>query len=308
MVVALLVAGCAPGDDTAVDLPSAYVYQGEVVEDVVDPVEMQVELQDLLDNIREFNGNQTMAAYGQARAYGDELCPLETVTETPEDGTTVYFDRLCVVDDRYWFKGPMTTYTFSDNTLDQFEIYDFAPQLHEIESTPWTGMAMKGQTDIFDSENTMDFNCSCTAVTAVSPPLGTEQRWFTYTDGPSHWIAPEAADSWINQGIQSHMWIAFWLDKTDGDFEAVLEGSVTGYGSEYGSIDLDMTVDGTRGDDGVTCAPGTGGTAQLRHTTTGVRTDMTLVTDDSCDACGDVAGTTLCVDLTHLADWDSAPW
>ncbi|MDP2315052.1 MAG: hypothetical protein Q8P41_19285 [Pseudomonadota bacterium] len=291
------------------DLPSPYEYIAPDVGENVDPVTMQAELQATFDELRTFNGSATLTAYGQALLHGDGSCPNEVETDTENNGHTAYFDGLCVARTRYWFKGPMTTYAFTDNALDAFEISDFHP-VRTDDGVAWTGTALKGQTDIYDDRSDLDFNCSCTAVSAYSFPGPGEGHWFSYVDGPSHYTAPEAAPgTWINLGLQVKLY-AYLQRHLDGAWEARLAGTVTGLTDRYGTIDLDLSFGGVRAADGtIGCAAGGGGSVGMRYTTTGVRTELAFATDGaSCVVCSPAGDGTVCLDLTSVADWETAPW
>ncbi len=302
---------CSGSGTDAVSWPTAWEYEAVAQEDAVDPAVIQAEVQGLLANVRSFNARPALEAYDQARLYGDSLCPEEVTTETVESGTSVYFERLCVARRTYWYKGPMTTYAFAENLLEQFEVYDFF-QYMDFDGTKWTGSAMKGQTDIFSSgaAEPVDYNCSCTAMAAVSPPSATSHQWLSYTDGPTHWTAPEALDSWINQGIQSHLYMKFGTRPLDARWRAEIVGSVTGFATVYGDIELDLALGGDLlADGGVACDADGGGTIAARHTTTGLRTTLTYSTPGgSCEACVTVEGEEVCVDFAALMVWDTTPW
>lgn len=308
-LAALVAIGCAgaPGDAApARELPSPYTYEPEDAGGGVDPAVMQAELQAVVDRIRTFHGRAILDAYGQARGYGDTRCPVETETDTVENGHSVYFEGLCVAGTRYWFKGPMTTYAFVDTPLDAFEVFDFAAHDEHL-GVGWTGAALKGQTDIYDARSDLDFNCSCTALDAMSATDG-ERRWFSYVDGPSHWVASDAPAAWIDGGLQVQLYVV--LARTDdAAWRARVAGTVTGATDTYGTIDLDLTLSGTHGADGAVRCDAGSGTVGMRYTTTGVRTELVLeAPDGGCSLCGPVGDETVCVDVSALQAWDTAPW
>lgn len=289
--------------------PTAYTYESPVVEGQADPVVIQSEVQDTLDNLRTFNAGPLITAWFQIRAYGDDMCPGETIWDSEDDGHVIYFDILCVVDDHIWFKGPMTTYAFEDNTLQQFEVYDPIRYMDGVKPY-YTGQAIKGQTDVYDMTSDLDYNCSCTAILAEGDDeAGDFHTWLSYTDGPSHLTAPESDPTlWMNQGIFSHLYLQFDRATEGTRWQANLEGSVTGYTATYGDIELDLEIAGFY-DGGVrTCEKGGGGTVEVRHTVTGQRTAMTFTVDETCNACADVGDGTVCLDFSTLADWEDSPW
>jgi hypothetical protein len=305
--VILLLLSCAGEPEP--EAPSAYTYTSPEVEDIADPVVMQEEVQDVIDNLRTFNAGPVIDAWFAARAYGDDLCPDETISDSAANGHVTYFDILCVVDDRIWFKGPMTSYEFTDNDLIKFEMYDPKPYMDGVKAY-WTGTAIKGQSDVYDTESDLDYNCSCTAILADGPDVKELfYSWLSYTDGPSHLTAPESDPSlWMNQGIFSHLFLQFDRKVDDPRWQANLVGELSGYTSTYGDVELDLEISGDLIDGVITCEPGTGGTMSARHTDTGVRTELDIVVDEDCNSCSPVGDGEVCLNFTELMNWDSDPW
>ncbi len=304
----LLLACSDPPEQLAVELPSAYAYEAGTQDDAVDLVELQADAQAVLDDLRVYNAGPIIDAWYDAHTYAGRDCPLETISETAENGYVVYFDGECVAADRYWFKGPMTTYDFEDNRLEAFEVYDLRPYLEG--DSAWTGQAIKGQTDVYDAESTLDFNCSCTATIASSLADPNAPAWFSYTDGPSHWTAPTAdTAAWMNNGITSNIFMWFSTTASDSRWQAVVNGSVTGVGATYGNIALDIRLAGSQLEQGVLCDPGLTFSVEARRSSTGARTRMEFETAaGACSACAVVGDGEVCLDLTNALDWEGAPW
>lgn len=308
MSMLLLLACSAPPEQLAVELPSAYTFDGDTNDDDVDLARLQAEVQAVLDGIRTYNAAPIIDAWYDAHTYSDVYCPAETISDTEANGYVVYFDSECVSEDRYWFKGPMTTYTFEDNTLADLEVYDLRPYL-EVTTTEWTGRALKGQTDVFDAESSLDFNCSCTAALASAASDPNALGWVSYTDGPAHWIAPTAdPDVWINQGITSNLFMRFSRDG-DARWEAEILGSVTGAAEVYGNVAIELRLGGVQLEQGLLCDPDSEFAIEARQSSTGARTRMEFETaDGACSACATVGEGEVCVDLTPALDWESSPW
>ena len=307
MFLALL-ACTAPPEDSAIDLPSAYTYAGEAVDDTPDPAVVQAELQAFFDEVRGFNGGPVIDDWYDVHRYADAACPAETITDSDANGHVVYFDGLCRAQERYWFKGPMTAYTFADNDLLAFEVFDFRPHLEKL-TAAWTGQVIKGQTDIFDEVSDLDFNCSCTALRASASTNPDSLQWASYTDGPSHWVAPSAdPDAWNNQGIQSNLWM--WFERTQTTaWQAQIEGAVNNVGEVYGTVELELRMAGHGFGDDLACDEGTNFWVELRRSTTGTRTALDFrTTPGSCEACAPVGDTQVCVDLANALDWEGTPW
>ena len=307
----LVASACtAPTGDTSVAVrPSAYSYETSSQDDSEDLGVMQAEIQFILDNIRSYNGGPVIDAWYEAHRYSDGACPNDIITETEINGTVVYFDSECISQDRYWFKGPMTTYTFADKDFQGFDVADFLPYLEGGYDTLWTGQAIKGQTDVYDAESDLDFNCSCTAVRAVSIADPDALEWLSYSDGPAHWISPSADPTeWMNEGVLSHLFIRYKRESTSR-WEVSLQGSITGATEVYGDVALELIIGGMGTGDELNCNPDTYMHVEARRTATGARTAMDLLFEGgACSACTAVGSGEVCLDITEAVDWQEVPW
>jgi hypothetical protein len=291
------------------DTPSAYSYEAPDRADAVDPAGIEAEVQALIDVIREFNAGPAIDAWFTVRAYGGATCPPEVTYDSADNGYVTYFDGQCEASGRYWFKGPMTTYTVTLNTLENTEVYDVRPYLL-TETLPWSGQLIKGQSDVYDAQSDLDYNCSCTAA-LLQAEEATLLHWASYTDGPTHLDGPDRdADAWMNRGTLSNMWMYITEDAVAGRWSAKLDGSVTGHGEDYGDIEMYVELGGERLQDGtLLCDPGTGGEFVVRHSATGIRTSFKLeLAAGSCQGCATVAGSPVCIDLSPIVSFEGAPW
>jgi hypothetical protein len=295
--------------DTGPTTASAWEYAAEDATFVVDVGVMQRELQTLVNELRGYNATPVLDAWGGVRAYGDELCPAETVTESAENGTSTYFERLCIANERTYFKGPMTVWDFTDNDLLAFEVVDVAENVR-LDGTLYSGRAMKGQTDVYELASDLDYNCSCTAVVGASDAVD-EKQWWTYTDGPTHWTGPEDDGTWMEEGHQSNVYQHYRRSPDEGEWSVVIEGAVTGHAEVYGSVSLMLSYSGSL-DDLATCPNTSSVEAVVRDTATGQSTTLTFGMDPSkpCFGCATVVEdqSPVCIDFSVINDWEDSPW
>jgi hypothetical protein len=297
----------SPAEDTGPTSALAHPYEEAGNAAVVDPALLQSELQALVDTLRSYNATPVLDSWAAVRAYGDANCPSETITESEANGTTTYFERLCIANDVTYFKGPMTVYDFTENTLLAFEVADVQTNV-ELDGSLWTGRLMKGQTDIYEPGSTLDYNCSCTAALASSSTNAIEQ-WWTYTDGPTHWSGPEDDGTWMDRGVQSNLY-QHYAEYTDAGYWWVrVRGAVTGHADVYGSVELDIMLGGPTTAP-QSCAPSSTAQAVMRHTDTGRSTPLVFTFEGgvSCSACAPVDGGEVCVDFAPLHAWEGSPW
>ena len=315
-VLAFALACAVPNPEPSPDTPdtgpttaSAWEYTPEETSVVIDAGAMQRELQALVDNLRGYNATPVLDAWDGVRAYGDEACPAETVTESAANGTSTYFERLCVANHRTYFKGPMTVWQFTDNDLLAFEVDDIAQHVM-LDGSLFSGRVMKGQTDVYEITSDLDYNCSCTAAVAASENAERLQ-WWTYTDGPTHWTGPEDDGTWMDAGHQSNVYQHYSRRPTDGVWNVVIEGSVTGHAEIYGSVDMLISIGGGM-EDLRTCGNAATIEVVMRHTETGQSATLTFGMDPSqaCYGCAVVAEdqSPVCIDFSGLNDWEDAPW
>jgi hypothetical protein len=203
----------------------------------------------------------------------------------------------------------MTTYEYTDNMLEATDLNEFRrfradPNVH------WTGMALRGQVDIYDQDSEIDFNCSCVAMEATSLEEDGSSHWFSFIDGPVHWDAPDAPPAWFDDGLQIQWYLYAGRRPATGEWHSAVEGVVTGLTEVYGTIWLKFNASGLRDEEtgAVTCDPG-GGLALVRSTATGTLTWFDMLTkDDSCVYCAPVGDGEVCVDITPIQDWETEPW
>lgn len=315
MLIFWTMACSATGEDTATPVDSTptaspWEYQRDSQDDGFDVDVLESELQDLLGDLRSYNATPVLDSWGAVRAYGDDQCPEETVTTTVENGTATYFERLCVANKVTWFKGPMTVYEFADNDLLSFEIQELYVY-GNLDGTPWTGTMMKGQTDVYQLDGSLDYNCSCTAGLAEGDPDAETHAWFTYTDGPTHWTGPEDDGTWMDRGEQSSLYLEYRRSLTGGRWQAGARGSVSGRGEVFGSVEMSIALSG-ESSDLTRCSLDDRVRLAARQTDTGRTLDLelTLDTETSCTFCGTaVEGEReICLDLSSVNDWKGAPW
>ena len=180
-----------------------------------------------------------------------------------------------------------------------------------LDGTLWTGNAMKGQTDVYTLDGSLDYNCSCSAALGEGDPDAETHGWWSFTDGPTHWTGPEDDGTWMDRGEQSSLWVEFRRNETAGTWVGGLRGSVSGRGEVYGSVEMNIALSGDL-DDLTTCSSNNRVQMTVRETATGRTTDLdfTLDTSQACYACVTVVEgePDVCVDLSSFNDWEGAPW
>lgn len=298
-----------PPLDTGPTDATAWEYVPEDVSVAMDPGVMQRELQELISGLRGYNATPVLNSWVGVRAYGDAACPAETVTESDANGTSTYFERLCIANGVTYFKGPLTVWDFTDNDLLAFEVDDIADHVMR-DGALYTGRVMKGQTDVYEPSSDLDYNCSCTAASAASYGVDRDQ-WWTYTDGPTHWTGVEADRTWMDLGHQPNLYQHYTRRAGDGVWNVLIDGSVTGHAEEYGSVELTISIGG-RLEDLTSCEASAAIEIVMRHTETGQSATLTFGMDPSqpCFGCADVVDgqSPVCIDFSAINDWEDAPW
>jgi hypothetical protein len=281
----LFVTACTdPADDTGrpVSTSTPWTYEDSASNTAFDPVVAQADLDVLLAAILEVQPEPLFESYSAALDHGDEACP--PVDSLESDGeTVVWWYGACDVEATgVRFNGVMNGWKWDEVDLSEQEVTDL-----EGAFTPgysWSGSGFEGRIDVYDSEGTFDFSCSCEAVIARGES----------EDGA------EADDTWLaGEGELASVQLASTYD-AEGRREVAAIVSLSGPGERYRGVTLDMSAWIDPGFEGV-CSGATG-TLGIHDSWTGEWSTSELDFDAGagCDLCGTFGGEQLCFDSMDL--------
>ena len=311
MIWGLLV-GCTadppPADDSRTE-PTAWSWESP--DTGTPPVvvsELQADLQANLDATRVVRATDPLNSFRAVIEYATPECPRPAITTTEDEGSTYYFDQLCLAGDMV-FKGPALLHTWEDDHADPVAAMEVLRGLPP--EARWTGYGFNGQTDIYSTDGTVDFNCSCTMVDIVgSDPQG-NSLFFGMAQGPAHYTGPEGSGTWMDDpGIDPAMSLTVTDTAEYRQFQLI--STTSGIGGRYDAVELVMDgIAGKRDGDWDCAADSAKFTVDYRDSVDAVWHSVSLTTADaSCSLCGTLDnGETVCLDPRYaLLDWEVSPW
>lgn len=316
----LLLGGCAGGAGAGEETggaPSGWSWEGSSPEEAASAEDLSAAVQALIDRARTINAAPVLSSYYEAMSYSFEWCPEQTETTAETTGDMRYWDGVCEGNQSVWFKGPMTTWTWDAIDIPAGNV-DIVSEI--MSSSPafdgylFYGNGIRGQTDIYNPDSSIDFNCSCTAMQGMGMADDGRVSFFSFMDGPSHWTGSAADGTWMADGVRPGMWS--WAEvNPDEDMKHVtLAGNLTGFAERFDTAKIDLTVfaplDGSKA-----CTAGdlSSFSLSIRDADTADWYELVFVIDDSlegvCGACAPLeTGEEVCVDLSPILVWESAPW
>jgi hypothetical protein len=320
MVVTLtmLLVACADPPAASGAAATPWVYEAPVAEAEVSSAEVAAAWQETLGDLTRLHARPALQAWEEARALGDSACPREVTRESETSGRVTYWDDICEARERYWFNGPLGTYVFEEQSLERFEVDEYFPYRIPERDLPygarWSGLAMRGQTEVYDEQSDLSFVCSCVAIAAELREPAPRRGWFSYVDGPVRWEGPASTASWLDEGLQVKLF-TLWTQVDASTWKARANGSIAGRPGRFDTVELDLDVTGGFDEEGrPACRGGRAGAASVRVLPSGVRIggDLVLAEDGACVACAVIGdwreGVRACVDLTPVLTWETAPW
>jgi hypothetical protein len=314
LCILLLTTACDPGGDSAITAaadsrtgPEGWSWEDTAAEAApLDAATLAADLQANLEAMYEVKATVPLDSFEAAYAYHTDRCPVNPViTESPENGTTLYFDGLCDLEP-VDFKGPALFYQWNDAFIDPIAAMSVTAGLPS--TIRWTGRGFNGQTDIYSDDGTLDFNCSCTMID-VSGEADDGGHWFLgVTSGTAHWTGPEGVGTWMDDpAVVPELQIV--VNELGAQRSLHAGGTLSGYGTRYTSISWQLWVDATKAGDGWVCAPGAELGVSFRDDTDSHWSDLDFTVDAACAACATTeGGEVVCVDLVPLLQFEGSPW
>jgi hypothetical protein len=267
-----------------------------------------VSLQSFVNGLRRVHASSVYDSYREAMDAAGTDCPVETINVDDAYGSVSYWWGACETQDGVIFKGPMTDWVFEDIDLQAHVGTVFGRSVH-APGDGWTGYGMQGQANIMDTKE-IDYNCSCTSVTATSTS-GDTDSYLNLINGEAHWTGPAATNTWLTWGWNVEVAVIYGYNRATGETSAKGSGGVDGLLGRYSSASLNFDVKGTITDDEVAC------TIDAVHLNGTLRDELTsnwyylVFTADagSCLACTTKSDFgEICVDLSPLVSWTDTPW
>lgn len=315
-IPALLASGCAPAPETVTDssteeAASAWTYEGADLDEPMNAEDLQAALQALVNRVRTINAQPVVDSYRGAMSHAYGECPTLVETSSDLTGDVDYWDGMCEGERDVWFKGPMTTWTYEDIDVADGQI-DLVSTILEQNGFLYTGAGVRGQTDIFSVDTSIDFNCSCAAFWGQGVNSEGGSSFFSLVDGPSHWTGSEAEGTWLADGLRPGLWQSFEINTAEGFQMASIHGSITGYAERYDTAQFDLDLFRPLDHSSACYADLTVFTIEVRDAQTGqwASIDFRVETNgDACAATGEVEGTgEITLDLATVLDWTESPW
>ncbi len=312
----LLLAGCA-AEGTGDSAPSGWSWEEQAPEEVASAADLSLDVQALIDQLRTINAAPVLSSYYEAMGNSLAWCPEQTETTAETTGDMRYWDGVCAGSEDVWYKGPMTTWTWDGidlaaGTVDI--ISTIMASSPSFEGYAFNGNGIRGQTDIYNPDSSVDFNCSCTAMQGMGMADDGRIGFFSFMDGPAHWTGPAAEGTWMAEGVRPGLWTWAEANPAEDMRHLTAAGNVTGFAERFDTARLDLTVfapiDGSKA-----CTAGdlSSFSLSIRDAETADWYNLEFEIDDSdaaaCTACATLeSGEQLCVDLLPAIAWEGAPW
>lgn len=316
-VGALGLGACAPGGDTGEPrAPSAWQYDGGVPDEQATGEQLSTAVQALVDRLLQVNAAPVVDSYRQTLDYSMASCPAPIPTSSDATGDMTYWDGMCLGDQDVWFKGPMTTWAWEDIDISAGTV-DVISEI--MASTPETmgflmsGAGVRGQTDIFNADGSVDFNCSCTAMVGGGATEDGRSAWFSFMDGPAHWTGSASDGTWLADGLRPGLWIWAELNPVSGYQGVTVAGNLTGFTERFDTARLDLSVFRSPTSDKA-CVGGvmSSFTLRIRDADTADWYDLDFEVTEDTDRClasaTSESGETVTVDLSDIVGWEESPW
>lgn len=309
--------GCAGPAAEPADEPAAWAWEGSAPEEQASAEELSDAVAELLVAVRTVNAEPVLDSYQEAMSYRLDWCPELTETSSEATGEMTYWDGMCEGAEQVWFKGPMTTWNWEAIDLASGSV-DLVSEIMAsstaFDGYRFHGSGIRGQTDIFNPDSSIDFNCSCTAMQGMGAAEDGRNGFFSFMDGPAHWTGAAAEGTWLEAGVRPGLWIWAEADPTVGLRHITAAGNVTGFSERLDTARIDLTVfaplDGSKA-----CTAGeiSSFSLSLRDAETASWYELDFEIDDSdptlCTACAPLeSGEEVCVDLMPVLDWEDSPW
>jgi hypothetical protein len=279
--------------------PLGWEWESEPTEVEGDIALLGEELSEAMSSLRLLEGYPALQSFVHTLEYADDECPRIDIVEE-ESGHTSFFNNLCQAESGIWFKGPATWAAWEEGSGSPF-----VPLV--ADGLLWTGMGFNGQTDIFSEDGLVDFNCSCTMVSAhaIDPDSGTRYA-INVASGISHWTGDADEGSWMES---SDVVPDVHLSARDSPRERRIEGwgAVSGLGERWSAFtyefDLQISVS-----DPSECVAALLPTFTVRHSDTGEWFELALAQGEGCSYCAELHDQEVCVDMSGLLNWGELPW
>lgn len=268
----------------------------------------ELALQSLVSGLRQVRASSVYDSYREAMDAAGEYCPVETIIVDDDYDSVAYWWGACETPESVIFKGPMTDWVFEDVDLQTHMSTVFGRSV-DAPGVSWTGYGMQGQANIMDTKQ-IDFNCSCTSLTATSTS-GDTDSFLNLINGEAHWTGPAASGNWMTWGWNVDVAVNYGYNRATGEASAKGSGEVDGLPGRYSSASLNFDVKGTLTGEQITCSIDASNlTGTLRDELTSTWYDLNFTADTgTCLACAKTSDFgELCVDLSPLVHWIDTPW
>ncbi len=272
---------------------------------LLDAATLSVDLQAHVQSLLSSQAADPVLAFEAAMLFATDSCPQVARTETEGFGLTEYFDGLCETGGVV-FKGPAILYTWNEERINPIGAMDSVAQFPS--ELLWTGRGYNGQTDIFSLAGPMDYNCSCTMISATAEYDESTHLFLGVTQGTAHWTAEGAEGTWLQDAGFVPDFLLTTVERGTGHgVEA--RGTLSGVGERYTAALFDLTLQGDNRFGSWSCGEGNQVEWKVRDSSDSSWATFTMGVDEACGACGvEVGFEEVCIDLVPLLDWEGEPW
>lgn len=310
----LAIAGCSTPETPETAAASPWEWEGRSPEATVSAEELSVAVTALMDAVPTIHAAPVVSSYQEAMAYSQGRCPDVTRASSEATGDVQYWAAMCQGAEGVWFKGPMTYWVWEDIALAEGSVDIVSGLLAarpELAGARYYGLGIRGQTDIFNTDSSIDFNCSCVAMQARGQTPDGQDLFFSFTDGPTHWTGAAADGTWMREGLLPSLWSVAREDAETDRRRLDIVGDLSGFAERFDTASLSLSLSRPR-DGSLACDADGALSLTIRDAETALWHPLSFVIsadERACLACADWDdGERICVDLASYLDWDDSPW